>query len=54
MMKIYPSELEALEILTKSGRVSPQMEWTQAIHQAGDAIIALADKIKEERNGKGE
>lgn len=46
---ILASELEALEILTKAGRVATNVEWTSVIGAAGDAIVTLAEKIKEER-----
>jgi hypothetical protein len=49
-MSILKSEVEALELLTKAGRVDPNVAWSQAISEAGNIIIALAGKIKVERS----
>jgi hypothetical protein len=49
---IIPSELEALELLTKAGRVATNVEWITVISEAGDAILSLSDTIMGDRQGQ--
>jgi len=43
------SELEALELLVKAGRIVSNVAWTDAAPQAAEYIIDLAKRIVSER-----
>ena len=46
------AHVEALELLVRAGRVPVEMPWTEAIPQAADFILALAQRIDDEKDTK--
>lgn len=46
---ITMSELEALELLVKAGKVDARIPWQQAIGQARNYIMRLGRQLEQER-----
>jgi hypothetical protein len=52
MRNITPSELEALQLLVQSGRIPPNVNWTEQIEAVRNYIFQLAARLQADRMEK--
>ena len=46
-MSISEAELEALELLTKAGKINPQATWIQALPEVRQYVLGLAVRLSD-------
>ena len=52
MRNITPSDLEALQLLVQSGRIPPNVNWTEQIEAVRNYIFQLAARLQADRMEK--